>query len=400
VIRARAEAQEFSIGGVSAERGGMRARADAPAMLRDTPVYKLDLAAPALDVAALQGHAVLFEVGPGQWDLADRIWGKLVRSNAAAIVIAGSRGRALVESDLFMPEVEPAIPAVNVTTPAIVELCRQLKPGPAGLRVSLRISIASRTEGTARNVVAMLAGSDAALKDTCVVLSAHYDHLGMKPGPAGDRVYNGANDDGSGTVSVLEIAGALASMPARPRRSIVFALFFGEEEGLYGSRFFARHPPCPAAKIVAAVNLEQLGRTDTDRGPMPATLAFIAPSYTTVPDEFASAAADTGVTLPDKPALGDDFFARSDNVSLAEAGIPAHTAAIPAMFADYHAVGDTWQKVDYPNMVRLTRMLALGLIHLADDPEPPHWNSGIPATAEFVAAWRRGHPVQSTAGRP
>ncbi|HZU24143.1 MAG TPA: M28 family peptidase, partial [Bryobacteraceae bacterium] len=301
----------------------------------------------------------------------------------------GERGRSMVESDLFVPEAEPAVPAISVTTAAVVELCRQLKPGLTPVRVALRIGLSSRTDGTAKNVVAVLRGSDPALRDTCVVLSAHYDHLGMKGSGEGHRVFNGANDDGTGTVSVLEIASALAAMPTPPRRSVVFVTFFGEEEGLYGSQYFARHLPCPVEKTIAGINLEQLGRPDTDRGPMPSAIALIAPSYTSIPADFTDAAEATGVSMLAKPALGDDFFSRSDNISLAEVGIPAHTAAIPAMFPDYHAVGDTWEKIDYPNMARLDRMLALGIIRLADDPDPPHWTPGIAATAGFATAFHR-----------
>lgn len=403
VIRAKADAQELSLVDgetrITAERSDLRARAAAPVMLADLPVYKIDLAA-KVELSALKDRVVLFELGAGQWDAADRIWPKLMRSGAAAILVAGEPGRSLVEPDLFVPAAEPAVPAVSVTTATFSELCGRLKPGLTAARASLRISISSRSEGTAKNVFAILRGSDPVLRDSCVVLSAHYDHLGLKSFGTGHRVYNGADDDGSGTVSVLEIAAALAAMPAPPRRSIVFVTFFGEEEGLYGSKYFARNLPCPAEKTVAAINIEQVGRTDTDHGPMPNTVAFIAPSFTSVPSEFSAAAERTGITLPAKPALGDDFFERSDNLSLAEEGIPAHTVAIPAMFADYHGVGDTWEKIDYPNMAGIDRMLALGLIQLANDTQAPTWAPGVSATADFAAAWRSLHPSQSTAGRP
>jgi Zn-dependent M28 family amino/carboxypeptidase len=80
-------------------------------------------------------------------------------------------------------------------------------------------------------------------------------------------IYNGANDDASGTVSVIELAAALATLPVKPKRTLVFIAWFGEEKGLLGSRYYGRHPVFPLAKTVAMVNLEQVGRTDSSEGP-------------------------------------------------------------------------------------------------------------------------------------
>ena len=102
-----------------------------------------------------------------------------------------------------------------------------------------------------------------------MIVTAHYDHVGNQ-GAAddkGDHIYNGANDDGSGTVSVVELASALATLKTRPKRSILFMTFFGEEKGLLGSRYYGRHPVVPIEKTVADVNLEQVGRTDDSEGP-------------------------------------------------------------------------------------------------------------------------------------
>src|SRR5262245_4950744 len=118
-----------------------------------------------------------------------------------------------------------------------------------------------------RNVVGLLPGTDPVLKDTYIIVSGHYDHIGMKQTGEGDRINNGANDDGSGTVSVIELASALASLKQRPKRSIVFITWFGEEKGLVGSRYYGRHPIFPLERTVAMVNLEQVGRTDDREGP-------------------------------------------------------------------------------------------------------------------------------------
>src|SRR5260370_29169789 len=98
------------------------------------------------------------------------------------------------------------------------------------------------------------------------MLTAHYDHLGLAQ-TGEDRIFNGANDDASGTASVLEVANALAALHPRPKRSVLFILFCGEEKGLRGSRYYVDHPLLPLAKTVADLNLEQLGRTDAPEGP-------------------------------------------------------------------------------------------------------------------------------------
>jgi Zn-dependent M28 family amino/carboxypeptidase len=207
-----------------------------------------------------------------------------------------------------------------------------------------------------------------------VLLTAHYDHMGLADSGE-DRVYNGANDNGSGTVSVIEIASALASLPQRPRRSIVFMTFFGEEEGLLGSAYYARHPVFPLAKTVADINLEQLGRTDASEGKQVNTATFTGFEYSDVPEIFRRAGQAVGIKVYEMPNGGDEYFNRSDNLGLAEHGVPAHTAVVAAEFPDYHAVGDEWQKIDYDNMARVDRMLALGMLMIADNPQPPKWNA-------------------------
>ncbi|MEI9812269.1 MAG: Fe-S cluster assembly protein IscX [Acidobacteriota bacterium] len=118
--------------------------------------------------------------------------------------------------------------------------------------------------GTARNVVGLVRGSDSKLRNTYIIVSGHYDHVGMASSGE-DRIFNGANDDASGTASVIDIARAVAA--AHPKRSFLFMTFFGEERGLLGSRYYAQHPLVPPAATVAQLNLEQMGRTDASNGP-------------------------------------------------------------------------------------------------------------------------------------
>jgi len=277
-----------------------------------------------------------------------------------------------------------------VRNPEAIRWYESLQPGTTRALLRLSLPEPKETNVKLRNVIGLLRGSDPALRDTYVLLTAHYDHLGMRSEGPGDRIFNGANDDGSGTVSVIELASALATLKPRPKRSIVFMTFFGEEEGLLGSRYYADHPVFPIEKTVADVNLEQVGRTDSIDGAKLAQGTFTGGEYSDLPGVFRKAGKSTGVrVLSDKQNGG--FFARSDNIAFAEKGIPAHTLAVAFEFADYHQTGDKWQKIDYDNMVKVDRMLALGLIMLADNPRPPRWDESLPETQKYAQAWKERH---------
>src|SRR5262245_1399648 len=242
-----------------------------------------------------------------------------------------------------------------------------------------------------RNVVGLLRGSDPVLKDSYVIVSAHYDHIGMRPTGEGDRINNGANDDGSGTVSVIELASALASLKQKPKRSIVFIAWFGEEKGLQGSRYYGRHPIFQLEKTVAMVNLEHVGRTDDNEGPKPNSATLTGFDYTDLGPIFRGAGEKTGVKVYKDEKNSDRFFSRSDNQALADAGIPAHTLCVAFMFPDYHAVGDHWEKIDYTNLAKVNRTIALSLLTIADNSEAPRWNEANPKAEKYVNAWKRLH---------
>jgi hypothetical protein len=240
----------------------------------------------------------------------------------------------------------------------------------------------------ARNVAGLLRGSDPALKDTFIIVSAHYDHVGTRTS-GDDKIFNGANDDGSGTVSVIEIAQALAAAPVRPKRSILFLTFFGEEKGLLGSRYYAKHPLVPIEKTIAGVNLEQVGRTDATNGPQIGVAYLTGFDYSDLGKILAEEAPLAGLRISKDPV--DKYFDRSDNLPLAEAGIPAHTIYVAADFSDYHRVGDEWQKIDYANMAQVDRAVALGLLHLGSDAPPPKWDASNPAARRYVDASGKLH---------
>ncbi|HEV2859803.1 MAG TPA: M20/M25/M40 family metallo-hydrolase [Pyrinomonadaceae bacterium] len=242
-----------------------------------------------------------------------------------------------------------------------------------------------------RNVAGILRGSDPKLKDEFVIVSAHYDHLGVRPDGEGDRVFNGANDDASGTAGVIETAAALAKMNPRPRRSVLFLAFCAEEHGLLGSQWYGQHPLVPLARTVAQLNLEVIGRTDGEEGPHAGTLAMTGFDYSDVGALLTKAGEATGVRVYKHPTNSDAFFNRSDNQSLADAGVPAHTVSVGYLYPDYHKAGDEWQKLDYANMERVVRAVALAVVNLADAPQPPRWNEQNPKAARYLEAWKKLH---------
>jgi Zn-dependent M28 family amino/carboxypeptidase len=252
--------------------------------------------------------------------------------------------------------------------------------------VTVHIAAPSVTPVKLRNVIGVLRGSDPVLRETYVMVTAHYDHLGVRGTGEGDHIFNGANDDASGTASVIEIAEALAALPARPKRTIVFLTVFGEEMGLLGSRYYGRHPVFPLSKTVADVNLEQVGRTDVDGEHRVGVLNVTGYDYTTLTDEFRRAGEETGIKVEKDEKASDPYFARSDNQALADAGVPAHTLSVGYMFPDYHGAGDEWPKLDYENMAKVDRTVALALYRVANNPEAPQWNADNPKTERYRKA--------------
>jgi hypothetical protein len=359
------------------------------------PLYKLSGDSIPDEVS---GKAVLVSGRPGAVEM------RALREKHAALVLTAGSGRRRsgngVRNELIAADLAdaPGLAVVTVQGEAAAKYFDALPKGLTAARATLHAPGPERAPLKLRNVIGVLRGSDPELKDTFVIVTAHYDHLGMKP-PADDddnntdRIYNGANDDGSGVVSVIELAGALGSMHPRPRRSVVFMTVFGEEKGLLGSQYYGRHPVFPLDRTVADINIEQVGRTDDNEGPQVASATFTGFTYSSIPELFQEAGKVAGVKVYDRNPGDDSYFARSDNQALADAGIPSHTVAVALEFPDYHQVGDEWSKIDYNNMTLIDQMLGLGIISLADDPESPKWNESNKNTRKYVSAWTKIHPA-------
>jgi hypothetical protein len=316
-------------------------------------------------------------------------------ASLVAIDRTGSRGRGVAPSTLIDPENRTA-PRVgadqSVTTvidPAFVEAFDQMDAGAVTAKVSLLAPPAEEKPVKLRNVIGVLRGSDPVLKDTYVIVTAHYDHLGSRPEGEGDRIYNGANDNGSGTGAIVELASALSTLKKRPRRSVVFMTFFGEERGLLGARYYGRHPVFPIEKTVANINLEQVGRTDSSEGPQKLTASLTGYDFSEVGSILKTAGAMTGITVYKHPTNSDSYFPRSDNQALADLGVPAHTLCVAFAYPDYHGLADHWEKIDYQNMAAVTRMVAVAVFLIAENPIEPKWNESNPKAERYLKAWRQ-----------
>ena len=308
------------------------------------------------------------------------------RLQPALVVLLRSGGQPVnMSTRLREVTAAPTVPVLLVWDEEVRTALGGGRPGPSDALVSVHIPPPTSTPVKVHNVVGLMRGSDPALSDTYVLLTAHYDHLGVRGTGEGDHIYNGANDDGSGTASVIEVANALAALPARPKRSIVFMTFFGEELGLVGSRYYGAHPIFPLAKTVGDLNLEQLGRTDVDGGSSVGLVNVTGFDFSTLTEAVVKAGGETGLQVVKNAQLNERYFAQSDNQALADAGVPAHTLSVGYMFPDYHRPSDEWPKLDYANLALVDRTVAVAVYEVADSADAPQWKD-MPQTQRYIKA--------------
>jgi hypothetical protein len=277
----------------------------------------------------------------------------------------------------------------------------------ADAKISLKLAVKSEA-GHAENVVGILEGSDPVKKNEYVVISAHLDHIGLtNAAPGQHNVNNGADDDGSGSTALLGIAHAYAEGAAkgiRPERSVIFLWNAGEEKGLWGSQYFAEYPPVDITKVVADLNIDMIGRTKgpgfkdddpthvlTDPGEvmvigpqissndMEKTLETVNDSYQKLKlNHFYDATAPdaTHDNLGPQPR-GQRIFYRSDHYNFARVGIPI-IFFTTGLHPDYHRPTDTPDKIDFKEMLTVSKTVsAVGWV-LATQPGKPALNAKLP----------------------
>jgi hypothetical protein len=260
-----------------------------------------------------------------------------------------------------LPSAGPLLASVRTDTVMRVERGRW--------QASLQIRDTLLERAFAPNVVGLIEGTDPKLRGEYVVYSAHMDHIGITPGAA-DSINNGADDDGSGTVGVLELAEAFAQTGARPRRSVIFLTVSGEEKGLWGSEWFVSHSPVPLGQVVADLNLDMIGRNWTD------TVAVIGLEHSTLADDFRRVEAahpELRMHGVRDPWPEENIFFRSDHFNFARHGVPI-LFFTSGLHADYHKPSDSAEKIEAEKEARLLRMLFWLGRHVGDAPGRPLWN--------------------------
>jgi hypothetical protein len=262
-----------------------------------------------------------------------------------------------------------------------------------GSEVTLHLENKSRSSGVTHNVAGLLPGADPTLAAETIIISAHHDHDGASPGAGGKLdIWHGADDNGSGTVGVVELAHAFAANPLRPKRSILFVVFAAEERGLLGSYYMAAHPLRPLATTRAMINFDMIGRDEAKSDQtdglidIPADtgnrLNLIGAAYS--PDfrnTVVAANRLVGLTLDDRfdheNAL--NTFFRSDQFPFVLHDIPAFWF-FTGFHPDYHHTTDTPDKIDFPKMLKILQLSYLSAWEFANQSGYPRFVADPPGS--------------------
>ena len=273
---------------------------------------------------------------------------------------------------------QPAVASLGIDLAAAQSAATFAVQPLSGIQLHVHARVQVVEHNSAPNVVAILEGSNPTLKSEYVVFSAHMDHVGVA-GPRGsggcraqaaDSICNGADDDGSGTVAVVEIAEAFAGMQPRPKRSIIFLNVSGEEKGLWGSEYFSNHPAVPITNIVADLNIDMVGRNWKD------TIVAIGKEHSDLGatlNRVGAAHPELNMRPIDDIWPEENFYFRSDHYNFAKKGVPI-LFFFNGTHADYHQVGDSPDKIDAEKESRIAKLIFYLGVDVANAAERPKWN--------------------------
>lgn len=269
---------------------------------------------------------------------------------------------------------------------------------PEGVFASIKVVSTVVGETSAPNVVAMVRGSDPLLRDEYVVFSGHMDHVGTagdgvggcspftRPDSTVDKICNGADDDGSGTIGVFSIAEALVKLKGQTRRSIIVLNVSGEEKGLYGSGYFAEHPTVPMGKVVADINLDMIGRNSPD------SIAVIGKEHSDMGETLARVQA----AHPELKLVGSDdiwpaegFYSRSDHFNFARKGVPV-LFFFNGTHPQYHRADDEVKLINTGKLARVAQLAFYLGVEIANTTARPEWN---PASYQTIVVEQKVPPV-------
>jgi len=348
----------------------------------------------AVDATNVQGKVVLLGTGANQSEVASA----LEKGAVAVVRLTGGkqsswmRGNPALRTGGYRienaaPAATPAAPpAISLSPEASQDLIDELKlTGTAAVALDREATIAVTPKIEkifTQNVVAIAEGADPKLKSEYVAIGAHYDHIGARTSGEGDLINNGADDDGSGTVSVLALAEAASK--ARSKRSLLFVWHCGEEKGMWGSSYFTDHPTVPLGQIVAQLNIDMIGRSKPAGNTNPLNKTLTGPDdiyvigTTMMSTQLGKLVHDTNALYyklgydpkydaPDDP---NRFFFRSDHYSYARKGIPI-CFWFDGEHEDYHRVTDEVGKIDFVKMEKIARTVFLTAVNVANQPSRP-----------------------------
>jgi len=242
-----------------------------------------------------------------------------------------------------------------------------------------------------QNVIGVLPGSDPVLKNEYIAIGAHYDHVGVGAPINGDGIFNGADDDGSGTTAVLSIAETFAKGP-RPKRSLLFIWHCGEEKGLWGSEYFTRNPTVPINQIVTQLNIDMIGRSKKEGDTNPRNRELSGPNeiyvigskmMSTELGELSERVNNNYLKLSfnykyDDPNDPNRFFFRSDHFNYAQKGVPI-IFYFDGEHEDYHRPTDHVDKIDFQKMEKVTRTIYATAWELGNAASRPKVDKKLPA---------------------
>lgn len=278
----------------------------------------------------------------------------------------------------YLGATRPQDPSVTANLPAvIIHTADSLQKAFNG-DAAISISGTKIKEVKLKNVLGYLPGTDPKLRDEYVVLSSHYDHLGVAATPKmeegkPDSIYNGARDNGIGTAAVIDAARYFAKYP--PKRSILFVTYTAEEAGLIGSAWYALHPLIPLNKLVYNLNIDNASYNDTS------LITLVGLGRTTADANIINAVQAYGMHVNGDPTGGSLFF-ESDNYPLAAKGVPAPTFSLGMKTFDdeikkrYHQLSDETGNMDMVYALKFIQSYILAAKYISDDPQRPRWTKG------------------------
>ena len=229
-----------------------------------------------------------------------------------------------------------------------------------------------------RNVIGMIRGTKSGLRDQYLVISAHFDHVGVRKGPEPDTIYNGADDNAAGTCTLIGIAKTIKDMKLKPGRTLIFAAFSGEENGMRGSRHFVANPPIPLKDIYADINFEMIGHSEY-LGKN--NYYMTGCNVSNLDDLIQKYNENTGFKLIDTISMARNLFYASDNISFSRisvsngvaTGIPSGTFATTTMASYIHSPNDEAEFFDFDNMANLVNYFSKLIIWLSQNKSDLTW---------------------------